>query len=366
MAFLGKFKRIRESEVPVSHIHDFYLAFHKRMPEELDSSDLKAFVAYCRLRVVYGNVRFGGASDRDNTYGLLCMEFFLPTRVQTNINISSLFEWVQNSEFTPEDKALFTGEQLTDAQFEALKRSITDQGFAGWMGGCQIYALVVLCKRAQVTNQWIQKRLDLLRTEIGANPDFFPSDIISTFLHKHYVSSSTDWSDLFTRMIDHSQGTIVQKNIILQARFGGLTAYTSIVDAMAEFSDFPWDTARELFAKEWAEFQQLNEKVVNNPYFGFGDEIRMHGSTQYPHFFYLAKTLLVEFQGNMSMRGYAGNPNMTKREICDEMLKHYRKVHKMRTSSSIAKAVKAMADQVRTYKELLRENETDLKILEET
>ncbi|KFD58398.1 hypothetical protein M514_00624 [Trichuris suis] len=58
------------------------------------------------------------------------------------------------------------------------------------------------------------------------------------------------------------------------------------------------------FPEEQRVLEELKQRVDENHYYGFGPDARTRGSTKFPHMFYVAKTLLIEFQGNNSMRAY--------------------------------------------------------------
>lgn len=365
MAFAGHFKRVGVADIPKSHYASFFDEYVQTPPRGLDDPALKAFVTYTRVRVINGGANMGSPAHTDNTYGLLTAELFMTSVDAEDVSYESLKTWIHESDLSDQVKSTFADDAFTPAQFNALKNALPDNTFAHWLGGAQIYALVVLCKRAQVSQEWVQRRISLLVTELGAANDFYPSNYITSFLYKHYCDLRHDWGALFRSMLADSQSTIVQKNVILQARLGGLTAYSTIRDAMQEYQDFPWATMQDIFPAERTEYNTLNTKVEADPYYGFGDEIRMHGSTKYPHHFYVAKTLLIEFQGNLSMRNYAGNPNMTKREICDELLRHYRKVHKLGVSASIGTAISAMAQKVTQYQEVINQTAENRRILED-
>uniref|UniRef100_A0A5S6R0Z3 Uncharacterized protein n=1 Tax=Trichuris muris TaxID=70415 RepID=A0A5S6R0Z3_TRIMR len=330
--------RVLDTAGPKSHIRSFFLLFGKPDPVSFKDPELRAFASYCLLRTVNQGATFGSVSRRDNVQALVCMEFFLNKKQDENVDVSQFLQWIKNSDrFTDEEKANFDG-QWGDKQWTILREKCSRREYSELYGAAKIYSLIVLCNRGQTTPKWERKHLDLLRTECGARSDFSPVGSVVAYLHTYHVNVNEDWKTFFADMLSSASGTIAERNIILQTELAWLTAFSIVKEAKQNFPSFPWLELDKLFPAEKDALAELEKKVAANKYFGFTPEARLLGSTKFPHVFYIAKTLMIEYGGNWSLKGYAGAPNMTDRGLCDKLVKWFAPVYRAQTAAAFAKA----------------------------
>ncbi|CDW53403.1 hypothetical protein TTRE_0000166801 [Trichuris trichiura] len=292
------------------------------------------------------------------------MEFFLNKIIEGQVDEADLLKWISSSTIIPEtEKAKFGPGNWNDETFKILQDCVSLDDYSQSVGAAQIYSLLVMCKRAQVPKAWINKHIELLRQETGARCDFFPADSVTTYLHTYFVAENDNWPKYFQNMLRASEGTTAEMNIVLQAEFGGLTAYTLVKDAQAHFPSFAWEAMATIFPNEQSVLNELTERVKENHYYGFGPEARTRGSTKFPHMFYVAKTLFTEFQGDNSMRAYRGDPKMTRKDLCDKLLRDFRPLHKLQMVAGPAQGTHAIVAEIKKLQEQIESaNEAQLFI----
>lgn len=91
-----------------------------------------------------------------------------------------------------------------------------------------------------------------------------------------------------------------------QAVNSGLTSFVIVGRAMTKYPDFLWGRLNVLTQGELANYRNAINRVQGNAYFGFNKSLGCVRSTLYSSLAYVAKELLIQLNGEVSLKRYAG------------------------------------------------------------
>ncbi|KAF5308240.1 hypothetical protein FQR65_LT06233 [Abscondita terminalis] len=111
---------------------------------------------------------------------------------------------------------------------------------------------------------------------------------------------------------------------VQRAAGSGLTALIVTGRAILIFVDFNWAVVMRLYPDEWDNLTAAVRAVGNNAWYPFRNDLGVAASTKYRSISYVAKELLIQVNGETSLKAYAGWVKQPKLQAAvDKMIASY-------------------------------------------
>jgi len=109
-----------------------------------------------------------------------------------------------------------------------------------------------------------------------------------------------------TGFIGEGQEVLRLRLTLQQSEQAGLTSIVLIRRALIGHRKFAWAKLAQMFPNEATAVTEAFEQIANNPYYGFSPNLNNAKSTKYQNITWVCKTLLIEIDGDSTLRNYRG------------------------------------------------------------
>lgn len=166
---------------------------------------------------------------------------------------------------------------------------------------------IAVAKRGNVTEDFINKISKGLEDDLQ-HVSKIDAETVS-LVYKFYGAniSATNAKIVMDRWLADIPEIALRVRLTLQqATNSGLTAFVTIGRAIKKYPDFPWPRLNQLTGGELTNFSAAVTLVNGNQYYGFNKSLGAARSTLYSSIAYVAKELLIQLNGETSLKKYAG------------------------------------------------------------
>lgn len=170
-----------------------------------------------------------------------------------------------------------------------------------------VTSYVGVAKRGMISERFVDKIQTGMKSDLGVEVTI-SSDIIHQAYNMfgRYVTA-TNASDVFERWLgDIPEHALRLRLSLTQETGSGLTAFIVIGRAMTRYPTFNWAKLNLLTSGELACYRAAIATVAGNPYYGFNRDLGAARSTLYSSIAYVAKELLLQLNGETSLKNYKG------------------------------------------------------------
>lgn len=166
---------------------------------------------------------------------------------------------------------------------------------------------VAVAKRGNVTGDFLTKISNGMMDDLQYNANL-DEDVVA-LVYRFYGGfiNATNAPIILERWLNDIPEIALRVRLTLQqATNSGLTSFVTIGRAIKKYPDFPWTKANILTGGELANFNAAITAVNGNQYYGFNKSLGAARSTQFSSIGYIAKELLINLNGEVSLKKYAG------------------------------------------------------------
>lgn len=224
------------------------------------------------------------------------------------------------------------------------------------------YAIVSLAKRGNTTERYLEK------VEEGLVNDFqlrtrLEGGLISK-LYTHYSSKigPDQVSAVYSMWLNWLPAHALRLTIIVRQMAGtGLTGLIIVGRAMKLFPGFPWNQLYTLstYANEFAAYEAAARAVGNNVFAGFVPTADVFNHQKFKNLSYVAKELLIQCNGETSLRNYRGwTPAAKMRDVVQEMIRVFKEQQLADLANIPAAALQVADDRITAISDILNANPT--------
>lgn len=292
--------------------------------------DMRLLAYICHLRAYYDNKR----TARDVGKTLLMGELFTTSSLHPRLSaieaagvIRALVENIRaegthvgsNHEYVAPDAA----NELT---YELCKTYISNAAAATTLAPLgtvtmAVNALVAYAKKGTVSDNLVEKLTESLKTSISKTCALNGNDISNFYQQYGRGITEANAAGFFTQIQTMIPGECLPIVTLLnQVAYTGLTAAMVIKDALRKYPTFPWAPLTALFPEEILACTAAINQARANPYIGFKTNLGDIASTKYKNVAWVAKEVLVRYDGQSALRNYGGWAKVPKEKAKLELL----------------------------------------------
>jgi len=191
-----------------------------------------------------------------------------------------------------------------------------------------MHYIVAISKRGEITREKGRKIFKELSKTLDRELDFD-----NEILHQCWKvagarvneNNASQVIQALTTWVGNDQEVLRLRLTLQQSVQAGLTAIILIRRALIGHPKFGWAKIAQLFPTEAVAVTDAFEQIANNPYYGYAANLNHARSTLYQNITWVCKTLLIEIDGDSTLRQYRGFKLTPKHhDVVLELIREYK------------------------------------------